>query len=529
MKRTPSVNEVNEFLEIASDFEDPLELLRESLSNAFDASAESVEIRIKSQPDGSDIIIEDDGHGMNEDDLKSFFDLGNSSKTDSIGYKGHGTKIFYKSDHISVNTSRDGTTLSAEMKSPWEKLNNRVLPEYDVSKTDAPSSRSGTLIRISGFKSGEGFSPESLTYSKVHNYLKWKTIVGSTAHFFEDDFHEMDITVELDDKIDDSRELLVTTNKFEFPTEQLLPGDGEFPAERMCKLYGPKKIELDHAGGSSTVEIVGMAGGKAARNELPTFGRHSTQFGVWLAKDHIKVERLNEAISHDNEFIHFLFVANCQDIELSANRGKIRNKSSSVYQALDEELSHFLSKVTHDPWFKGYLEARRQGELARKASSESNKARDRVDRIKSRDQFVPNNDAEILFGIQRPSNQSNAPEIIVEDYHPTDDITAIVRTGGTLQAAAVSSSLVEYFESESPLEPAEVIICWEWGDTDELRETERTGYLGNKVDIKFEQAEIIYETQNGTNGSCDVVIVSKHINTSMIEGAEGVSLHQQSD
>ncbi len=519
MKRTPSVNEVNEFLEIASDFEDPLELLRESLSNAFDAGAESVDIRIKAQPDGSDIIIEDDGHGMNEEDLKSFFDLGNSSKTDSIGYKGHGTKIFYKSDHIKVNTSRDGTTLSAEMKNPWEKLNNRVLPKYDVSKTDAPSSRSGTLIRISGFKSGEGFSPESLTYSKVHNYLKWKTIVGSTAHFFEDDFHEMDITVELDDKIDGSRDQLTTTNKFEFPSEQLLPGDGEFPAERMCKLYGPNEITLDHTEGTSTVEIIGMAGGKAARNELPTFGRHSTQFGVWLAKDHIKVERLNEAISHDNEFIHFLFVANCQDIELSANRGKIRNKSSSVYQALEEELSHFLSKVTHDPWFEGYLDARRQGELARKASSESNKAHDRVDRIQSRDQFVPNNDAEILFGLQRPSTQSNAPEIVVEDYHPTDDITAILRNDGTLQAAAVSSTLVEYFEDGGPLEPADLLICWEWGDTDELREIQRTGYLGSKVDIDFEQSKVIYETHDGISGSCDVIIVSEYIDTPIVEEA----------
>lgn len=524
MKRTPCVNEVNEFLEIASDFEDPLELLRESLSNAFDAGAESVEIRIKTQPNGSDIIIEDDGHGMDEDDLMSFFDLGNSNKTDSIGYKGHGTKIFYKSDHIKVNTSKNGTTLSAEMENPWKKLNNRDLPEYGVTKTDAPSSRSGTLIRIRGFKSGEGFSPDSLTYPKIHNYLKWKTIVGSTAHFFEDDFHEMEVTVDLDDEIDDSREKLTTTNKFEFPSEQLRPGDGQFPAERMCKLYGPEEISLDHSEGTSTVEIVGMAGGKAARNELPTFGRHSTQFGVWLAKDHIKVERLNEAISHDNEFIHFLFVANCQDIELSANRGKIRNKSSSVYQALEEELSHFLSKVTHDPWFEGYLDARRQGELSRKASSESNKASDRIDRIQTREQFVPSNDAEILFRLQQSSTRNNTPTVVIEDYHPTNDITAIVQNEGTLQAAAVTSTLVEYFEDEAPLEPVDVLICWEWGDTDELREIQRTGYLDNKVNIGFDECKLTYETHDGESGYCDVIIVSDYLETPAMEEDEAATM-----
>ena len=96
--KTPKVNEVNEFLEIASDFEDPLEVIRESLSNSYDAGATEVEITIRDRPMGSEIIIEDNGEGMDYEDLESFFDLGNSTKRGrgdgSIGYKGHGTKIF---------------------------------------------------------------------------------------------------------------------------------------------------------------------------------------------------------------------------------------------------------------------------------------------------------------------------------------------------------------------------------------------------------------------------------------------------
>jgi len=59
--KTPQVNEVNEFLEIASDFEDPLEVIRESLSNSYDAGATEVEITIRDRPIGSEIVIEDDG------------------------------------------------------------------------------------------------------------------------------------------------------------------------------------------------------------------------------------------------------------------------------------------------------------------------------------------------------------------------------------------------------------------------------------------------------------------------------------
>ncbi|WP_435362354.1 ATP-binding protein [Haloarchaeobius sp. DFWS5] len=506
MKQLPKVNEVNEFLEIASDFEDPLELLRESLSNSFDARAERVDITIRSHSNGSDIIIEDDGEGMDHGNLESFFDLGNSKKTDSIGYKGHGTKIFYKSDKIVVNTTKDGTTLHATMEKPWEKLNDRTLPEYEVRESDAPQSRSGTYIKISGFKSGHGFNPGSLTYPKIHNYLKWKTIAGSTAHFFDDDFHEMEIHVKLDEEIDDSQEKLTTTNKFTFPSQQLQPGNGDFPAKRMCKRYGPEELEIEHDDGTSTVEVVGMAGGKDTRNELPTFGRHSTQFGIWLAKDHIKVERLNEAIAHDNEFIHFLFVANCQDIELSANREKIRNKSSSVYQELEEELGHYLSKVTHDPWFKGYLNARREGEIVRKASSESANVVDRVKRIEG-GSFEPTNQAEILFTLQQAAAQSEDRSFVVEDFRPGDDVTAIVRRDDTLEGAAVWESLYEHFDNESPLSPIDVVVCWDWGDKDSLRELERSGYLGTSISFDFDNNSLTY-SRDEEEGTCDIIVVS---------------------
>jgi len=226
--KTPQVNEVNEFLEIASDFEDPLEVIRESLSNSYDAGATEVEITIRDRPIGSEIVIEDDGEGMDHADLESFFDLGNSTKrgrqNGSIGYKGHGTKIFYKSEEVLVNTTKNGHNLRAQMEQPWKKLNNRTMPEYVLNEEAVKEGNSGTHIRITGFKSGHGFSPASLTYNKIEHYLKWKTLAGSTGHFFTDDFREMEITVILGDEIDDTRDRLVMNNKLEFPTEQREPG-----------------------------------------------------------------------------------------------------------------------------------------------------------------------------------------------------------------------------------------------------------------------------------------------------------------
>lgn len=302
------------------------------------------------------------------------------------------------------------------MERPWEKLNNGVLPEYDVTSVSTGEETEGNRIEITGFKSGQGFEPSSLTYNKIEHYLKWKTLAGSTSHFFDPEgFRELEITIRLDRSIDPTRPELTTTNKLEFSEEQREPTDSRFPAEEMCKHYKPRELHVEtDSGESTTVQVVGMIGGKEARDQLPTYGRHSAQFGVWLAKDHIKVERVNEAIAHDNEFLHFFFIANCQDIELSANREKIRNKSSPIYTAIVEELSYYLSKIGSDPWFKEYLNTRKEAELSRKAETQRSSVESRKMRINERRRFEPSNPTELVLALERLNAESSSPSITVE-------------------------------------------------------------------------------------------------------------------
>ncbi|XGI83051.1 ATP-binding protein [Halorutilales archaeon Cl-col2-1] len=508
-RKTPKVNEVNEFLEIASDFEDPLEVIRESLSNAYDADAGRFEITIRTRDEGADIVLEDDGNGMDKDDLESFFDLGNSNKEDGIGYKGHGTKIFYKSDQIRVETSKNDKHLSAKMNRPWEKLNERELPEYEVTEQQRDN-REGTKIEIIGFRSGKGLSEGSLTYNKIEHYLKWKTVAGSTAHFFEDDSREMEVIVDLDAYIDDTQKDLRINNHFEFPEEQIEPAGGRFPGEWMCKHYPAKTLQVEHDGGTSEVEIVGMVGGKRARNKLATYGKHSAQFGVWLAKDHIKVEQANEVVPDNVEHTHLFFVANCQDLELSANRGKIRNKSSDLYDRLLEEVRHYISKVCSDPWFSKYQDTLRRGEAQRRSESQSKSVEQRREKlIKRQDsEFVPENTAELLVALERVNRDKEEPIVELEDYRPDHDVTAFIRNGQGLEATSVEMSVQDHFEKERNLEVIDAIVAWEWGDLDYLREQERKGYLQGNVSIDFENKQITY-SYDGASELVNAIIVEE--------------------
>ena len=115
MKITPKVNETQEFIEIAFDFSNPLDLVREAISNSFDAKATEMtmifETIKKCGRKKFRIILEDNGSGMDLDGLQSFFDLGNSLSRDDdekIGEKGHGTKVYINCDSIEVETKKEG-------------------------------------------------------------------------------------------------------------------------------------------------------------------------------------------------------------------------------------------------------------------------------------------------------------------------------------------------------------------------------------------------------------------------------------
>jgi len=493
MHKTPQVNEVNEFIEIASDFEDPLEVIREALSNSYDANATQVDIKIEQDDEGRNtLVIEDDGHGMGEDDLSSFFDLGNSNKNDAIGYKGHGTKIYYKSDKIRVETVKDGTRIESVMDQPWAKLNNRELPTYSIDTTDVDEP-SRTRIEVHGFRAGQGFDPQQLTYNKIEHYIKWKTIGGSTAWYFNDDFHEMNINVELSPTVDDTRDPIETDNKLRLDSLKEEDPEGEFVAEEMYKHYPPKELTVNLEDGRElTIEIVGMIGGKEARNELPTYGKHSAQFGVWLAKDHIKVERYNDAIGADNKFFHFFFVANCQDLELSANREKIRNKSGEVYQAITNELDRYMTKVCQDSWYQKYIERRKLEDKKRSIRSQESSLQERLERTQEQEGLSPSNPAEIIALLER-YNANGAPETIqIADFQMDDEINAILDTDDGFVNASLQVKLSDFFEDETPLTNIDRLVCWKLGDRDALKRIERSSYMGEFIRFDFQNNKIQY-------------------------------------
>ena len=185
---TPKVEETQEFIEIANDFANPLDLVREAVSNSFDAHATEIRLSFEAETTAGETIfvirVTDNGTGMKREDLQSFFDLGNSTRrgdNTTIGEKGHGTKVYFNAKKLVVDTQRDGNRLIASLDAPFAKLHERKIPEVNVREEPSETQNSGTTVTIYGYNNNRR---ERFTHDRLRDHILWFTKFGSVERQF---------------------------------------------------------------------------------------------------------------------------------------------------------------------------------------------------------------------------------------------------------------------------------------------------------------------------------------------------------
>src|SRR5579863_5141515 len=185
----PEVNSEAEFLEIASDFGNPLEIVREGISNALDASATEIRISFTVEEiDGATALVirlQDNGSGMTKGQLtRDFWGLGFSDARNDphkIGEKGHGTKIYLRSESVRVVTTGAEGTFESVCERPMRDL-SRNRSHKPVFRPASGSMRpQGTLIEIVGYNQNER---ALFVQSAVKDYIQWFSKFGSIERIF---------------------------------------------------------------------------------------------------------------------------------------------------------------------------------------------------------------------------------------------------------------------------------------------------------------------------------------------------------
>ncbi len=418
-----TVNAANAYRNIITNFSDPLEFVREAISNAIDAAATKMSILIDqvTGPTGQPeirITITDDGHGMDESRLARFFNLGDSEKSSLkdvgvedaeplIGEKGFGTKIYLNSRKVEVWTTakRTGVSLHAISQGHLERIHDSSIgqpPQYDVTveKTGDP----GTRIQIFGYNHNDG---SKLGHDQLRDYILWFTKFGSiepqlwssNPRYASAKARLADLELQLRGLgFDGSRHGGDPTAKAEllnfghpFP-EQCFDGKNlrekgkakkasptDFYCRRFVREGSLKKFPASRWQSAFSIEgnrvkyanpMVRRQGYKAPVGAYKVAER----YGIWVCKDFIPAERVNVLLpGRGTEFLKFHAFFNCQAIRLSADRTSIGPTPPEIRAALDEQILELVREIFEDEGVTGLLEALDEEEFGERTAEQEKK------------------------------------------------------------------------------------------------------------------------------------------------------------
>jgi hypothetical protein len=494
---TPAVEAVSEFSEIVNDFGDPLELLREAISNAIDARATELDIKFTVEEiEGARrlvIKLTDNGEGMSRDVLsRDFWGLGYSpsrSHSDKIGEKGHGTEIFLRSERVEVKTQHATGSFESLCDRPLGALSQQRLHEPRVRSIQPFRETHGTEIRVVGYNDNER---SKFVQNVVRDYLLWFTKVGSVEREFGPSPND-NFVVRLQ-CLDRSEPEEVRFGHV-FPAEnsdieRLFDQHGTQAADLYVKKFVWKEQRLRNHPEVTFDAVIYVEGDEAKRHYNPMIrerrradtGRYRVgdRYGIYLCKDYIPIMRVNEWVvgfgAGSNAFVLLHGFVNCQSLKLTANRGSVANTDPEIFEELREAVAACVETVNQEchrqalytlkEWQEEHrtLEQERS-EFQRRVRGLRNK---KVARLEGRLLVEPQNESE-LFGLFM-SVYALRPDVFAFeplDYNTTRGVDVIARNRSESNVidgehAYVELKYVLRTEFNHAFAHLRWIVCWDF-------------------------------------------------------------------
>jgi hypothetical protein len=401
-------------------------------------------------------------------------------KSSGIGTKGHGAKIFYKSKVVEVETYRSNNKTTALVREPLKHFYKGELPEIDIKTTTCnPPDWWRTKIEITGYDALEiDFEHESLK-----DYIYWFTKHGSPELRFNINGNKGK-TISLKGLGKNNLEQLEFGHRFSDEAYDMSKLKREHPQYDFTKYFVkrwafPSVSLLKHPG--HTIDFLFSIEGDEAkrihnpmlRNQKYTVGE---RYGVWLCKDYIPIQRVNEWLAKKTEWTKFHSFINCQHLELTANRGSINNTKKELIQDIEDTVKKiFKEEIGEDKFYKKYLDAVKEEEGYRNAEDEKNDYTKRAKKARKKKHtkhkdillFEPKNEAETisLFNIISALHPELF-EFFPVDYNTKSGYDTLVRKKDNLPINQAELKFVEFkYILKSPFnhsfENLNLIVCWD--------------------------------------------------------------------
>lgn len=484
---TPKVQEVSIFKEIALNIKNPNEIIREAISNSYDADASNIVIEVnRNIKNEYELIFKDDGKGMKFEEIHSFFNLGDSKKIiQNIGQKGLGTKTYFKSKKIEVKTkASEGKGYLAIMEEPWEKLSNEEIPTYTIEEKEMIEV--GTEIIVTGYKVD---NPEKyFNFYSIKDYILWFTAGGNFKNIFANNLTIQKLVKDINktpkiyviDKILNKQTQMAGVHQFAPPNEspKIDPKSKKYKSSvNYCRHFGPFYRENTINGTLVTVQLYGTVSGVNCRKKVCTLRQsetHKARFGLYLCKDFIPFERAN-CLLGDEQYYHYHLLANSQNFELTADRNSISNEESLavkwIYSQIEEIFRHSIKPFAEKEYFKLRKEEEEayETECRIKGMNKYIEKIDLVDNLYAYDlpiKKIPQCEYEValLFAAMLSNNETKTlinelKQIISYSSRMTTDIIC-QDNNDNMCLVEIEYKLSNVFKHKHPLSTYDYVVCW---------------------------------------------------------------------
>lgn len=487
-KYIPAVSDFSIFREVASNISNPLEIIREAISNSDDANANKINICVDRNLNGQlTISIEDNGDGMNVDGIHRFFNLGFSDKsTNKIGEKGVGTKIFYKSEAIHIEThDKQGKLYIADMSNPWDKLQKNIVPEYVIQELESDGKR-GTKVVITSYKAD---SPENFfNLESIKDYIQWFTIGGSFRNIFANrvnvkkQINNIDIVPQIiiEDRINEKSELISGIHQFEEPNENIRLYNSTnilYTSDDYARTFGPYIRETNIKGEYVSVQIYGTVSGINAKRKicsLNTEQEYKSRFGLYLCKDFIPCVKMDELLDTD-DYYHYHIVANSQNFKLTSDRNNISNIDDIKVKWVIDQITQVINKEIKPIANREYFMMKKKEEEQKKLNEKCSKTKRNIKQVVKSPRIgieglgmakVPKNELEtaLLFAsiLSNLEYKQYIPMIkcILSYSDKTSTDMVCLNNEGENILVEIELKLKNFLNHNHPIETVDYIVCW---------------------------------------------------------------------
>jgi hypothetical protein len=420
MKKIEMVKETKvdagyEFFQTIIDFDNPLQIFREAFQNSIDENATEVYCRVFTErtlgQENLFIDIWDNGDGLNKENVDCFFGLAKSTKVDKnktplagkLGYKGHGTKIFFRSERVEIcSKTSNGHIWGAVLDDAVRQIREQggfkysdFLAEQDLSITFPKDWKSGFYLRV---KNPNYFKTQHTRFMLNHMYLrdyaKWFTVFGNVRHIFvkpevERTLYLQGLNVDFFRTTYSDFKSIDPTPKFKnvsgiffeemqmghyFPDERKTDKEmvdyskrvglnkpySDYYAKQIFKntVYLDNNLYFDfviYVEGYETKRRYDVLLSRPGRSTLDKSLIHTDgeRYGLWACKGGVPIEKVDDWIlggTGVGTYTYMHAFIDCDAFELTGTRGSIRNTDLETLEKVKHKVNEILSdrKIQND-------------------------------------------------------------------------------------------------------------------------------------------------------------------------------------